>query len=266
MIDTHCHLTFPQYEGRVEAVLRDARAVGVAGAITVCTTTSNAAECLALARRFPSVWSSAGVHPLYSHEPTNWDEMLTAARDERCVAFGELGLDMHYPDPPQEMQHRVLGEQLRVIEGSGLSRPVIVHCRDAFDALLPTLRESRLSPHRFIFHCFTGNARDARRVLDFGAWISYTGVVTFKNAREIQEAAKITPADRIMVETDAPFLTPEPHRKIHPNEPRYAIDTARFLAELRGETWADFHRTINENTHRFFGIPLSAMTADENAG
>lgn len=258
MIDTHCHLTFPQYAGRVEEVLQAAAQRGVVGAITVSTTTANAADCLALARRFASVWCSAGVHPLHSDEPADWPTMLAAARDERCVAFGELGLDKHYDHPPLDVQRRILAEQLNVIRSSGLDLPIIVHCREAFDELLPTFRASGLAGSRFVFHCFTGGPDEARAVLDFGAMISYTGIVTFKNAGAIQQAAKITPGDRLMIETDAPFLTPEPHRKIYPNEPQYAADTARFVAELRGQSWEDFHAAINANTARFFRIPPEA--------
>lgn len=258
VIDTHCHLTFPQYAGRVPAVLDAARDRGVVGAITVCTTTANAPDCLRLAERYSNVWCSAGVHPLHSDEPADWAAMLEVARAERCVAFGELGMDKHYDRPPLPVQRRVLAEQLEAIKGSGLNLPIIVHCREAFDELLPIFRSSGLAGERFVFHCFTGGPDDARDVLDLGAMISYTGIVTFKNAGGIQKAARLTPADRIMIETDAPFLTPEPHRKIYPNEPQYAADTARFVAELRGESWEAFHEAINANTSRFFGIPIEA--------
>ncbi|MCL4196503.1 MAG: TatD family hydrolase [Phycisphaerales bacterium] len=254
MIDTHCHLTFPQFDGRVEAVLEAARAAGVLGAITVCTTTANAAQCLRLAGQHRNVWCSSGVHPLHADEPADWGEMLRVAREDRCVAFGELGLDKHYDRPPLDLQRRVLREQLDAIRSSGLDLPIIVHCREAFDELLPTLRDSGLAGGRFVFHCFTGNADEARAALDFGAMISYTGIVTFRNARAIQEAARITPLDRIMIETDAPFLTPEPHRKVYPNESKFAMDTARFVARLRGEAWEAFHAAIDANTRRFFGI------------
>lgn len=256
MIDTHCHLTFPQFDGRVASVLNDAAARGVAGAITVSTTTFNASDCLRLALEHDHVWCSAGVHPLHAHEPLDWGEMLEVAGAERCVAFGELGLDKHYDHPPLATQRRVLMEQLATIRSSELTLPIIVHCREAFDELLPTFRESGLAGERFVFHCFTGGPDEARAVLDLGAMISFTGIATFRNAREIQAAARLTPADRLMIETDAPFLTPEPHRKVYPNEPQYAMDTARFIAQLRGEAWPAFHRAINANTARFFGIPL----------
>ncbi len=263
MIDTHCHLTFPDYtdermEGGIGGALARAREAGVVGAITVSTTTASCAHNLAIAERFDDVWCTAGVHPLYSGEgPHDWDEMRRVGEHPRCVAWGELGLDNHYDKPARSIQDAVLDEQLGAIvawRDQGLALPIVIHCREAFDDLIPVLRASGLDPSRFVFHCFTGDAGDARKVLDFGAWVSFTGVVTYKNARGVQDAAALVPADRILVETDAPFLTPTPHRGVRPNEPRFARVTAEFLAELRGQAWGDFHAQINENTRRFFGI------------
>jgi len=259
MIDTHCHLTFDQYAGQTTAVVERARAAGVRGLITVSTTSGNCREGLRLAREFPDVWCTAGVHPLYADKPCDWDEVRAVARDDRCVAWGELGLDNHYDKPPRADQDRVLSEQLAVIESAraeGLEMPIVLHCREAFDDLLAVLRSAPFDPTKYVFHCFTGTADEARRVLDFGAWISFTGVVTFRNAGEVAEAAKLVPADRIMVETDAPFLTPEPHRKVWPNEPRYVVHTARRIAELRGVEAGAFERQLDENAERFFGIEL----------
>ncbi|MHC4976296.1 MAG: TatD family hydrolase [Planctomycetota bacterium] len=261
MIDTHCHLTFPDYAGRVREVLSDARLAGVTGAITISTTTNDCLEALALAQGHESLWCSAGVHPLYSDRGTHvWENLRAVAMEPECVAWGELGLDNHYSKPARGTQHDVLDEQLDFIARCAndadmpIDMPFILHCREAFDDLIPVLRGTSFDPTRFVFHCFTGDADDARECLDFGAMISFTGVVTFSNAKEVQEAARIVPRDRIMVETDAPFLTPEPHRKIRTNEPKYTMDTARFLAELRGESWDEFHEAINRNTERFFGI------------
>lgn len=258
MIDTHCHLTFPDFQGRIPEVLEKAAAHGVHGAITIATTTRNSLETLEVAKRFPSVWCTAGVHPLYSHEgPHEWDLLGQVIRHERCVAWGELGLDNHYSEPPRSLQDRVLEEQLAYIQSvhrTGTVKPVVIHCREAFDDLLPVLRGTGLDPGRFVFHCFTGTAGDARKVLDFGAWISFTGVVTYRNAREVQEAAILVPGDRIMVETDAPFLSPDPHRGVRPCEPWMASVTARRLAELRKVPWEEFHQTIRTNTKVFFGI------------
>jgi len=262
MIDTHCHLTFPDYEGRVDEVLADARAAGVTGAITVSTTSGDCLDVLALAERYPDVWCTAGVHPLYAdRDVRDWEALREAARDPKCVAWGEMGLDNHYDEPPGDVQRSVLWEQLAFIEScrggvNPIDLPVVLHCREAYAELIEILAGTGLDPSRFVFHCFTGTPEDARRVIDFGGWVSFTGVVTFKNAEEVREAAKLVPPDRIMVETDAPFLTPAPHRKVRPNEPKYSMVTAQFLADLRGAAWDDFHAQINENTERFFGIEV----------
>ena len=257
MIDTHCHLTFPQYEGRLAQVLKDAAAEGVTGAITISTTHADAANALELAERYDRIWCSAGVHPLYSHEsPHDWGEIERIIRHEKCVAWGELGLDNHYDEPAKSTQLAVLEEQLDVIARARpeIDKPVILHCREAYAELIPILEKSLIPAERFVFHCFTAGADDARRCLDFGAMLSFTGQVTFKNATEAQESAKLAPLDRIMVETDAPFMTPAPYRKVRTCEPKFAAVTAKFLADLRGDAWESFERAISENTQRFFGV------------
>jgi TatD DNase family protein len=261
LIDTHCHLTFPDFAGAVPDVLAEAARAGVTGAITISTTTQDCLAALAIARQFPNVWCSSGVHPLYSDRgPHLWSNLRTVARDPKCVAWGELGLDNHYPTPLPDVQRRVLAEELAFIEGchrepGGRVLPIVIHCREAFEDLIPILKSTSLDPTRFVFHCFTGNAADMRRVLDFGAMVSFTGVVTYHNAPEVREAAKLAPLDRIMVETDAPYLSPDPHRGQRPCKPWMSSVTARRLAEIRGDAWDDFHEAINANTTRFFGIP-----------
>ncbi len=255
MIDTHCHLTFPEYEGRVDAVVADAAGAGVSGCVTISTTTRNCFDCLRVAERFPNVWCSAGVHPLYADDgPHEWENLRTVARHAKCVAWGELGLDNHYAEPARDVQHRVLHEQLAFIEScrAELDLPVEIHCREAFGDLIPILKRTGLDPGRFVFHCFTGGPGDMRMVLDFGAWVSLTGVVTYKNAKELREAVRLLPIDRVMVETDSPYLTPDPHRGVRPNEPKFVRHVAECLAGLYGREFEEFHEIVNENTRRFF--------------
>lgn len=261
MIDTHCHLDFPEFQGQpgaIAGVLSRAAAAGVDGCITICTTTQGVSRLREIADTHPRVWFSAGVHPLYSDDgPHNWECLRSAAQHPKCVAFGELGLDNHYSEPTKAAQHEVLSAQLAYIEGlyrDGVSKPIVIHCREAFDDLLPILSTSSLPRNAYVFHCFTGTAAEARRVLDFGAMISFTGVVTYKNGQSVREAALLAPADRIMIETDAPFLSPEPHRNVRPCEPWLASITARAIADLRKVPLADFHEQINSNVSRFFGI------------
>lgn len=267
VIDTHCHLTFPDFAGRVDSVLAEAGAAGVDGAITISTTTRDCLEALALAKRYANVWCTSGIHPLHSHEgPHDWFNLRLVAQDDRCVAWGELGLDNHYKEPPAAHQREVLDEQLAFIRacraGEGgrpkIEKPVVIHCREAFDDLIPVLRVSGLPMDRMVFHCFTGGPAEVRKVLDAGSWVSFTGVVTYKNAPEVREAARLVPADRIMVETDAPFLSPEPKRGVRPCAPAMVRHTAEALAAARGERFEDFHDRVNENTRRFFGVAVGA--------
>ncbi len=258
MIDTHCHLTFPDFESRIDDVLARAADAGVSGAITISTSSRDCRAALALAETYENIWCTAGVHPLYTDEgPHDWDVIEEVIRHPRCVAWGELGLDNHYDKPPRDVQHAVLADQLARIESciaSGVDKPVVVHCRRAVEDLLPILRASTIDPTRFVFHCFTETPEHTRLVLDFGAMISFTGVATYKNAPEVLASARLVPLDRIMVETDSPFLSPVPLRGKRPCEPAYAIHTARFLADARGEDWDTFHAAIDDNTERFFGV------------
>lgn len=267
VIDTHCHLTFPEFAGRVEETLEEAAALGVTGMITVSTGVEDALHGLQIAEVHERVWCTAGVHPLYSDKGEGpdgehqWERLRVVAEHPKCVAWGELGLDNHYSEPEGRIQRRVLAEELAFIrrchdEGLGGkgTLPVVLHCREAFDDLIPVLAESGLDPARCVFHCFTAGPREARQCLDFGAWISFTGVVTYPNAPEVREAAKLVPADRIMVETDAPFLSPVPHRGKRPCKPAWVRHTAETLAEIRGVSFDAFHEQVNENTRRFFGI------------
>jgi TatD DNase family protein len=187
VIDTHCHLTFPDFEGQTDQVVQRARDHQVAGLITICTTTQDAPNVLAMARRYPNVWCSTGVHPSYADQgPHQWNVLRMIASDPKCVAWGELGLDNHYSDPSAALQRQVLDDQLAFIlscERDKLRKPIVLHCREAFDDLIPVLRATGIPGDRFVFHCFTGNAADVRKCLDFGALVSFTGVVTYRNAR-----------------------------------------------------------------------------------
>ncbi|MBX3387524.1 MAG: TatD family hydrolase [Phycisphaeraceae bacterium] len=285
MIDTHCHLTFPDFAGREAEVMAEAGAAGVTHAITISTTTFDCLDALAVARRLGNVYCTAGVHPLYADAGDErslrrsgpesgrhvWDNLLRVARDSRCVAWGELGLDRHYETPAQSVQVAVLEEQLAHIERwnaasvaeGGIGRtgadgraglPVVIHCREAFAELIPILKRTRLEPDRFVFHCFTAGVDEMRMLLDFGAWVSFTGVVTYPKAAEVREAAKLAPVDRVMVETDAPFLPPKKHRGKQPCVPAWVVETARTLAEVKGVSYEAMHERLNENTRRFFGV------------
>ncbi len=242
----------------------DARAAGVRAAITISTTTTDAGEARDIAHADPRVVFSVGIHPSYADQPIDWARHAELSRDERCVAFGELGLDEHHERPLPAVQERVLTEQLARIgclRAEGVGKPLVVHCRKAVPRLLPVLRASGIPMDEMVFHCFTETADEARQILDAGAWISFTGAATFKNAAAIREAAALVPADRVMVETDAPFLTPEPHRSVRPNAPRFVGHVAECLARVRGIDPEAFERQLDANAVTFFGPALAAACA-----
>jgi len=238
----------------------ECRDAGVSGVITISTTTTDCLDALAIAQANDGVWCSAGVHPCYADQtPHVWENVRQVIVDPKCVAWGELGLDNHHGHPSREVQLAVLEEQLAFMESclkSGVDKPIVIHCREAFADLLPVLRRAAFNPSRYVFHCFTGTPEQAREVLDFGAMISFTGVATYKSATDVRESARLTPPDRLMVETDAPFLSPVPYRGKRPCRPAWVRHTAEAIAELRGVAFPEFHETINENTRRFFGIPV----------
>lgn len=261
LIDTHCHLTFPQLREQTGQVLDRAREAGVVRVITVATTPDDARDALAIARAQTGVSVAAGIHP---HEAGKaGDTWLAALRDlhegrwadvpaGRLVAVGETGLDFHYDFSPRDVQQRIFCAQLELAQAAG--RPVVIHAREAERRVCEILSDFPRLGGRFVFHCFSADAATARRVLDAGGWISFTGIVTFANAGGVREAARLVPADRIMVETDAPYLSPEPVRKVRPCEPAFVLHTARFLADLRKVPFEDFCRQTSENARRFFGL------------
>ena len=258
MIDTHCHLTFPQLHRRLDDVLARAAQRGVDEMISVGTNPDDALAAAALAQRYAQVHATAGLHPLYVKPGMDLgvvDEMLAwAVGRKEVVALGEMGLDYHYDDPPRELQHEAFGRQLATIAKLDTIMPIVIHNRKATSDVLAMIREAGLPGERFVFHCFTGGRGEVEQVLEAGAMMSFTGVATFANAREVAEASDAVPLARLMVETDAPYLTPEPHRKVRPNEPAYVVDVARFLAARRGMGFDAFVDAVDGNARRVFGL------------
>ncbi|MBM4110215.1 MAG: TatD family deoxyribonuclease [Phycisphaerae bacterium] len=258
MIDTHCHLTFPQFVERVDAVMACAAAAGVVQVITISTASPDARVCQRVANAHPSVWFSAGLHPLHCDDPNDWNELRECAQDPRCVAWGELGLDRFHREPPLDHQRVALDAHLDHIvqwTSEGLAKPIIIHCRDAFDDLIPILRACGLPPTRFVFHCFTAGPREMQMLLEFGASVSFTGVATYRNAPALREAIAMVPLERMMVETDAPYLSPEPVRSVRPCEPAFVVHTARAIAAQRGIAPHELEAILDRNARAFFGLP-----------
>lgn len=264
LIDTHCHLTYDELRPQVDAVLQRARDACVSHCITVGTTPADAVRALALAAGQSGVFVAAGVHPHHAAEVSDADIAqladLHAGRREAAdsdvpiVAVGEAGLDFHYDFAPPDVQERVFRAQLRLACETG--RPVIIHARQAELRVCEVLSDFPDLRGRAVFHCFSGDSELASRILDAGHWISFTGVATFRNGEGVRSAARLCPADRIMVETDAPFLSPEPVRKIRPCEPAFVAHTARRIAEERGSGYEQFCELTTANAVRFFGLPI----------
>jgi len=258
LIDTHCHLTFEPLADDVEEVLERSRSAGVTAWITVGTDAQQNRKAVELADRFEHMYAAVGIHPHDAKDVTGQTiaELEELARSEKVVALGETGLDYHYNFSQHAEQRRAFAAQLEIARE--LNLPVIVHCREAFDETMDILERSIRLEGRLkgvVFHCFSGSAEQARVVLDYGFYISLTGVVTFKNAAKAQQVARSVPTDRLMLETDCPYMSPEPMRKQKINEPALMIHTARFLAELKEMSPSDFAQAVTATSKTFFGLP-----------
>ena len=254
LIDTHCHLAHGRLYQQVEAVLDRARDAGVAACICATGTLQDSRTAMHITREHPGVFCTAGVHPHDAKEaPDGYVAQIEQlAADPRNVAIGEIGLDYHYDFSPRNLQRRVFAEQLDLARRLG--KPAVIHTREAFEDTLVILAESGADATRVVFQSFTGGADETRRVLDLGATISFSGIATFKKSDDIRESVALVPDDRILIETDAPFLTPEPVRKMRTNEPANVAHVAERLAAVRGTTGERFAERTTTNAQRFFGL------------
>jgi len=254
LIDTHCHLAHGRLRERAQAVLHRARAAGVEWTICAAGGVHESRTAVTLADRHDSVACTAGVHPHEAAHPGGdhlriIEELAARAKN---VAVGEIGLDYHYGFSPRADQQRVFAEQLALARR--LDKPVVVHTREAFDETMAILGHCRVDCLRVVFHSFTGDARQARQALDSGATISFSGIVTFKKSADIRAAAAIVPAERLLIETDSPYLSPEPVRKMKTNEPCNVPHVAACLAAVRGVAPEAVAEITTANAVRFFGL------------
>lgn len=255
LIDTHCHLTFDELAGDIDAVIARSRQAGVTGWITVGTDPQENRKAVELAEKFENMYAAVAIHPHDAGivKAATIQELRRLVQHEEVVAVGETGLDYHYNLSRHEDQIRVFVEHLKIAAEFNL--PVVIHCRQAFDDTMSILTQHGQGVKRIVFHCFSGSPEQAKIVLDEGFYISFTGVVTFKNAGEIRRAAAVVPLDRLMVETDCPYMSPEPMRKQKVNEPALMIHTAAFLAELKGMNLDSFAEAVTAASKAFFGLP-----------
>jgi TatD DNase family protein len=254
LIDTHCHLTFDELAGDVEGVIERSKASGVVGWIIVGTEPQQNRKAVELAERYENMYAAVGIHPHEAKDVTidDFEQLKNLAKNEKVVAIGETGLDYHYNHSLHEDQGRVFTQHLEIAEA--LNLPVIIHSREAFDETIGILSKYGSGLKGVVFHCFSGSAEQAKIVLDKSFHISFTGVVTFKNAEKTRRAAEVVPLERLMIETDAPYMSPEPMRKQKINEPAFMIHTAGCLARLKQMDLADFAQKVSATTKDFFRL------------
>jgi TatD DNase family protein len=262
LIDSHCHLDFPDFASELDAVVARARSAGVERMVTISTRIVRQPDLLAIAERFPDVYCSVGTHPHYAHEELDVTvaDLVERTRAAKVVALGEAGLDYHYDHSPRDAQERGFRNHIAAARETGL--PLVIHSRDADDDMARILEEETgKGAFPAVLHCFTGGPDLARRAIALGHFISFTGILTFKNSEALRSIAANLPADRILVETDAPYLAPGKFRGKR-NEPAYVVETAKVLADTRGVSLDEIARQTSANFFRLFGkVPRPAAAA-----
>lgn len=262
LVDSHCHLDFPDFKEELDAVVARARAVGVGRLVTISTRVRKLDALLAITDRFPEVYCSVGTHPHNAHEELDIKaaDLVGYTRHPKVVAIGEAGLDYHYDNSPVDKQEQGLRQHIAAARETGL--PLVIHSREADEHMARVLKdEMKQGAFPAVLHCFTGGRDLAMSAVDMGLYVSFTGILTFKNSADLRAIAKDLPADRILVETDSPYLAPMPYRGKR-CEPSYVVETAKVLAETRGVLPAEIARQTTENFFRLFNkVPRPAAAA-----
>src|SRR5450755_4972956 len=234
LVDSHCHLDFPDFASELDAVVARARAASVGRLVTICTRVRKHAQVLAVAEKFPEIFCSVGTHPHNAHEELDIDSkaLIALTKNPKVVAIGEAGLDYHYDKSPRAAQAQGLRQHIAAARETGL--PLVIHSREC-DADMARILEDESGKGAFpaVLHCFTGGRDLAFKGIELGFYVSFTGILTYKKTDELRAIAKALPADRILVETDSPYLAPGRYRGKR-CEPAYVVETAKVLAEVRG--------------------------------
>ena len=252
IVDSHCHLDFPDFAAELDAVVERARAAGVGRMVTIGTRVRRSAQVRAIAERYDDVFCSVGTHPHNAGEEADVTlaELLAEADHPKVVAIGEAGLDYHYDTAPRDAQHA--GFRLHIAAARQTGLPLVIHAREADDDVAAILEdEYAKGPFSFVLHCFTAGPELARRAVALGGYVSFSGILTFKTGAPLRDIAASLPADRVLVETDAPYLAPNPWRGKR-NEPSYVVETARILAEARGVSNDEIAALTTANFFRLF--------------
>jgi TatD DNase family protein len=262
LVDSHCHLDFPDFAAELDAVLARAEAAGVSRMVTISTRVRRHAQVLAIAERFPNVTCSVGTHPHHADEELDItaDDLIARTSHPKVVAIGEAGLDYHYDNSPRDAQAR--GFLTHIAAARAAKLPLVIHTREA-DADTARILEDEMGkgPFSAVLHCYTGGPQLARRAVALGCTIGFTGIVTFKNSAALRAIARDVPADRFLIETDAPYLAPTPYRGKR-NEPAYVVEVAKVLAEVRGVSFDEIARQTTANFFKLFAkVPRPAAVA-----
>ena len=262
LTDSHCHLDFPEFAAELPDVIARAHRAGVGRLITISTRVARFSDIAAIADRFENVFFTVGTHPHQAAEEPDIpaERLIELARHPKCVGIGEAGLDYHYDYAPREVAARVFRTHIAAARASGL--PLVIHARDA-DADVAKILEDEMGqgPFNAVLHCFTSSRALAETGLRLGCFVSFSGIVTFKTSQDLRAIAADVPIDRMLVETDAPFLAPVPHRGKR-NEPAFVAETARVLAGLKGMSEAEFATATSANVARLFSkLPQLAACA-----
>lgn len=253
LVDTHAHIASEPFKDDLDAVLGRAVEAGVGAVVCVGDTLDSSRDAIALAAREPAVWATAGIHPHHAHEaPAGWESRLRELLAQpRVVAVGEVGLDFHYDFAPRDVQEEVFRRQIRIAVELGL--PLVIHSREAGEEVLRILREEQGHRAGGVLHCFWGDRRTAMEALELGFYLGVGGPVTFKSSQELRDVLAGLPLDRLVVETDSPYLAPVPHRGKR-NEPAFVVESARALAQLKGVSLEELADVTTENARRLFRL------------
>lgn len=254
LIDTHCHLDFPELHSDIDGVLARAREAGVSKLISISTRVAQFPALLSLAERYANVFCTAGTHPHHSNEEAergvSLEQLMGLTRHPKVVGIGEAGLDYHYDYSPRDIQEKSFRLHIAAARETGL--PLVIHAREADEDIGDILEEEMArGPFSAVLHCYSSGEKLAERGLDMGFYLSFSGILTFKNAKIIQKIAQNTPENRFLVETDAPYLAPVPHRG-STNEPAFVRHTAEFLAALRGVAYEAIAKRSTQNALALF--------------
>ena len=252
LVDSHCHLDFPDFSAELDEIVERARAAGIGRVVTISTRVKKHAQVLAIADRFPDVFCSIGTHPHYSDEEIDIDarRLIEISKHPKVVAIGEAGLDYFRNNSPRDVQAQSFRQHIAAARETGL--PLVIHSRDCDADMAQILREEGgKGAFTAVLHCFTGGRDLATAAIELGHYISFTGILTFKNSDILREIAAALPLDRILVETDAPYLAPLPYRGKR-NEPAYVVETAKVLADTRGASVDEIARRTTENFFQLF--------------